>query len=136
MSKTNNKKTNTTIEFKALYEELLTATNKCQLVDAFNHAGYICTTAKTTTNNTNDLYAQFRHNRCGDVSRIQFAKKVLKVYATEGVKNDLTDLHEDYIVDAVNDGSARKFRIVLPNTEENFNSIFGYFVNAGIVERV
>jgi ribosomal protein S8 len=137
MSKTtNNKKTNATINFENMLLELNAVTTKHQLVDTFNKYGYVCTTAKTDTNNTNDLYAQFRQNKCGDVSRIQFTKKSLKVYATNKVMTDLTALDKTLKFDIVNDGSVRKHRLTISNTIENFTKIFGYFVSSGIVEKI
>jgi len=115
----NNAKTNNVINFEKLYNELIIATTKKQLVDAMHQNSFQCVTAPTTTANTNDLYLQFNANKCGDVSRVQITSKSIKLWCTETVKNEFTE----YVFDSVNDGSARKYRTTISKTLENFTAI-------------
>ena len=130
-TKANAQKVNTTKDFTSLFEELTSATSKYELVEAMKKAGLQCTTAPTTTPNTNDLYLQFNANKCGDVSRLQITSKSLKLWATENVKNEFTP---DFIFESVNDGSARKFRATFARTLENFSIVMNKFSDLGIVK--
>lgn len=129
-TKANSKKVNKTADFTQLFEELTTSKSKYELVEAMKRAGLQCVTAPTTTPNTNDLYLQFNANKCGDVSRLQLTSKSLKLWATEAVKGEFSDL----VFDGVNDGSARKFRATIPNTLENFSKVLGKLKDLGIVK--
>lgn len=127
-------KVNEIVNFESLLNELSIATCKCDLVNTMSNFGFKCATAPTTTANVNDLYLQFRANKCGDVSRLQICKKTLKVYATETVMNELMKVDNSFIFDGVNDGSVRKHRLTVPRTIENFTAIFNYFLTSGIIE--
>ena len=106
------------INVKALYEDLITCTTKKALVDTMNRYGLRCTTLPTTTPNINDLYIQFI-----DKSRIQFGKKVMKLWTSEQVVKDL-----EVTYDQVNDGSYRKCRATLPKALEEFEKILKYML--------
>ena len=106
------------INVKALYEELIACTTKKALVDTMNKHGLRCTTLPTTTPNINDLYIQFI-----DKSRIQFSKKVMKLWTAEQVVKDL-----ELTYDQVNDGSYRKCRATMPKAVEGFEKILNYML--------
>lgn len=132
---TNNTKTNTTktVDTVALYNELIEScktSTKYALVKTMNKFGIQCTTSPTTTPNLNDLYLQFNANKCGDLSRIHFTSKSIKVWCTDFSKSLFTDL----IFDDVNDGSVRKYRATIAKTVENFTMVFDKFFNNGIIK--
>ena len=133
MSKSNATKTNVNVNFSALFNDLCECKTKNALSTVYNKYGFKCVTAPTTTNNTSDLYTQFNANKCGDVSRLMFTSKSLKVYASNAVRDGLMKVDKSFQFDTVNDGAVRKSRLTVARTLENFTKIFGYFVSSGIV---
>ena len=124
MKKTNNTKTNVTVDFTALYTAVNTAKTKNSLITAWLSNGYYTTTKPTTTANTNDLYIQL-----SDKSRLLFTKKYIKLYTSESIANGKyfksIGKHTD-----TNDGSYRKVIISVDNTIENFTKLFSYFAQS------
>ena len=116
---TNATKTNNAVDFQSLYNELITATTKKQLVDTMNKYGLRTTTLPTTTPNVNDLYIQFI-----DKSRVLIGKKSLKLYTNDKLVDDFSD----YKFDVVNDGSYRNRRATVEKSVEQFTKLFSYFL--------
>lgn len=131
--KSNATKTNATINFDALFNDLCECKTKNALATVYNKYGFKCVTAPTTTNNTSDLYTQFNANKCGDISRIMFTSKSIKVYASDAVRDGIQSIDKSYVFDKVNDGAVRKSRLTVSRTVENFTKIFSWFINNGIV---
>lgn len=129
----NNEKSNITVDFDALFTELCECKTKNALATVYNKYGFKCVTAPTTTNNTSDLYTQFNANKCGDVSRIMFTSKSIKVYASDAVRDGIQSLDKSYVFDKVNDGAIRKSRLTVARTVDNFTKIFSWFINNGVV---
>ncbi|MBR4377347.1 MAG: hypothetical protein IKP50_00455 [Bacilli bacterium] len=134
MSKTNNKKTNVIINFEQLHNELKVATCKNDMVNAYQKNGIKVTTAPTTTLNTNDLYAQFRQNKCGDESRLQTTKTRIKLFVSNALRDYIVSKNDKLVFVDYNDGSIRKNQLVVSNTLENFTEMLQYFIDFGIVE--
>lgn len=127
MKKTNNTKTNTTIEmvfdnYDKLYNALIECETKHQLVDTMNMFGLRTTTQPTDTKNKNDLYIQFN-----DKSRVLIGKRMIKLYTCDEVASDT--YFDGLIFDEVNDGSYRTKRCSISNNVENFKKFFSYFLN-------
>ena len=132
MAKTNNTKTNTAVNFSALYEALGTCKSKVDMINAYKASGIECTTAPTTTPNTNDLYAQFNRVNCGDLSRIQLTSRSIKLFVTDPVAKALTkDL--GYQFDGCNDGGKRVFKTTVAKSVETFNDILKVFIESGVI---
>lgn len=127
MKKTNNTKTNATVEmvfdnYDKLYDELIKCETKHQLVDVMNLFGLRTTTQPTDTKNKNDLYIQFN-----DKSRVLIGKRMIKLYTNDEIASD--KYFDGLIFDAVNDGSYRTKRCSIANNVENFKKFFSYFLN-------
>ena len=122
MKKTNNEKTNTTINYEALYNELVECKTKCELVTTMLQYGLYTSTKPTTTANANDLYIQFNEK-----SRLLISKKSLKVYTNNDHSTAINAIDNNFIFDSVNDGSYRVKRATVAKTIENFTTIFKYF---------
>lgn len=122
MKKTNNEKTNVTINYETLYNELVECKTKCELVTTMLQYGLYTSTKPTTTANANDLYIQFNEK-----SRLLISKKSLKVYTNNDNANAINAIDNNFIFDSVNDGSYRVKRATVAKTIENFTAIFKYF---------
>ena len=122
MKKTNNEKTNVTINYETLYNELVECKTKCQLVTTMLQYGLYTSTKPTTTANANDLYIQFNEK-----SRLLISKKSLKVYTNNDNATAINAIDNNFIFDSVNDGSYRVKRATVAKTIENFTEIFKYF---------
>ena len=125
----NKSKTNATINFSALYDELCTCKTKVDMISAYANAGIICTTAPTTTPNINDLYAQFNRVNCGDLSRIQLTSKSIKLYLTETVAAAFPDLQ----FDTCNDGGKRTRKTTIAKSADAFSDILSKFIELGVI---
>ena len=122
MKKTNNEKTNVTINYETLYNELVECKTKCELVTTMLQYGLYTSTKPTTTANANDLYIQFNEK-----SRLLISKKSLKVYTNNDHSTAINAIDNNFIFDSVNDGSYRVKRATVAKTIENFTTIFKYF---------
>jgi hypothetical protein len=127
MKKTNNEKTNVTINtvfdnYEKLYNALIECETKHQLVDVMNMFGLRTTTQPTDTKNKNDLYIQFN-----DKSRVLIGKRMIKLYTCDEIAND--KYFDGLTFDVVNDGSYRTKRCSIANNVENFKKFFSYFLN-------
>ena len=122
MKKTNNEKTNATINYETLYNELVECKTKCELVTTMLQYGLYTSTKPTTTANANDLYIQFNEK-----SRLLISKKSLKVYTNNDHSTAINAIDNNFIFDSVNDGSYRVKRATVAKTIENFTTIFKYF---------
>ena len=119
---TNATKTNVTINYETLYNELVECKTKCELVTTMLQYGLYTSTKPTTTANENDLYIQFNEK-----SRLLISKKSLKVYTNNDNANAINAIDNNFIFDSVNDGSYRVKRATVAKTIENFTEIFKYF---------
>ena len=119
---TNATKTNATINYETLYNELVECKTKCELVTTMLQYGLYTSTKPTTTANANDLYIQFNEK-----SRLLISKKSLKVYTNNDHSTALNAIDNNFIFDSVNDGSYRVKRATVAKTIENFTTIFKYF---------
>lgn len=120
---TNATKTNKSLDFTALYNDLVLCKSKYELVATMMKHGYYTTTQPTTTANTNDLYIQFN-----DKSRLLIGKKSLKLYTNQSmIDGDTTKTLSQLTFNEVNDGSYRKLRATVSNTVEMFNKLFSVF---------
>ena len=122
MKKTNNEKTNVTINYETLYNDLVECKTKCELVTTMLQYGLYTSTKPTTTANANDLYIQFNEK-----SRVLISKKSLKVYTNNDHSTAINAIDNNFIFDSVNDGSYRVKRATVAKTIENFTTIFKYF---------
>lgn len=129
MSK-NTTKTNATVNFNALYDELINASTKVDMINAYKNVGIECTTAPTTTPNKNDLYAQFNRVNCGDLSRIQVTSKSIKLFVTDAVASAFTDLQ----FDNCNDGGKRTKKTTIAKSLDNFNMVINTFIASGVIK--
>ena len=118
---TNAAKTNSTINFETLYNQLVDCKTKCELVTVMLSHGLYTSTTPTTTPNVNDLYIQFNEK-----SRLLIGKKTLKVYTNDAHSIELSK-NTGFIFDKVNDGSYRTKRATVQKTVDNFKTIFSYF---------
>ena len=118
---TNATKTNETINFETLYNQLIDCKTKCELVNVMLSHGLYTSTTPTTTPNVNDLYIQFNEK-----SRLLIGKKTLKVYTNDVHAIELAKT-TGFIFDKVNDGSYRTKRATVQKTVDNFKTIFSYF---------
>lgn len=118
---TNATKTNETINFETLYNQLIDCKTKCELVTVMLSHGLYTSTTPTTTPNVNDLYIQFNEK-----SRLLIGKKTLKVYTNDVHAIELAKTN-GFIFDKVNDGSYRTKRATVQKTVDNFKTIFSYF---------
>ena len=119
---TNATKTNATINYETLYNELVECKTKCELVTTMLQYGLYTSTKPTTTANANDLYIQFNEK-----SRVLISKKSLKVYTNNDHSTAINAIDNNFIFDSVNDGSYRVKRATVAKTIENFTTIFKYF---------
>ena len=119
---TNATKTNATINYETLYNELIECKTKCELVTTMLKYNLYTSTKPTTTANANDLYIQFNEK-----SRLLISKKSLKVYTNNDHSTALNAIDNNFIFDSVNDGSYRVKRATVAKTIENFTTIFKYF---------
>ena len=119
---TNATKTNATINYETLYNELVDCKTKCELVTTMLQYGLYTSTKPTTTANANDLYIQFNEK-----SRLLISKKSLKVYTNNDHSTAINAIDNNFIFDSVNDGSYRVKRATVAKTIENFTTIFKYF---------
>ena len=122
MKKTNNEKSNVTINYETLYNDLVECKTKCELVTTMLQYGLYTSTKPTTTANANDLYIQFNEK-----SRLLISKKSLKVYTNNDNATAINAIDNNFIFDSVNDGSYRVKRATVSKTIENFTEIFKYF---------
>ena len=132
MSKTNSTKTNATVNFDALYTALNDCKSKVDMINAYRTYGIECTTAPTTTPNTNDLYAQFNRVNCGDLSRIQLTSKSIKLFVTESVATALSAKLK-YQFDACNDGGKRVRKTTVSKSVDAFTDIVNVFIECGVI---
>lgn len=128
MKKTNNTKTNATVEmvfdnYEKLYNALIECETKHQLVDTMNLFGLRTTTQPTDTKNKNDLYIQF-----SDKSRVLIGRRTLKLYTNDEHAKSF-DGCENVYFDDVNDGSYRVKRATVPNNIDNFKLFFSHFLS-------
>ena len=129
---TNATKTNKSLDFTALYNDLITCKSKYELVATMMKHGYYTTTTPTTTPNTNDLYIQFN-----DKSRLLIGKKSLKLYTNQSmIDGDTTKTLSQLTFDDVNDGSYRKLRATVTNTVDMFNKLFSVFAPYAVVPTI
>ena len=119
---TNATKTNVTINYETLYNDLIDCKTKCELVTTMLQYDLYTSTKPTTTANANDLYIQFNEK-----SRLLISKKSLKVYTNNDNANAINAIDKNFIFDSVNDGSYRVKRATVAKTIENFTTIFKYF---------
>ena len=134
MSKTNKTKTNATINFKTLYNDLLT--NKCKndMVETYKKYGIKCETAPTKTPNTSDLYAQFNRVGCGDLSRLQMKKNCIKVFCTVDIATALEKVFNNkHMFTDCDDGGKRVKTCTLDKTLENYTNILQCYIDNGVV---
>lgn len=122
--KRNDMKTNVrvSVDYNSLYNELINATCKRDLVDAMNKHGLRTTTLPTPTPNKNDLYIQF----C-EKSRILIGAKTLKFYTCDDIAKN--EYFKSLQFDCVNDGSYRTKRSTVSKSLDNFKYILQYFMN-------
>ena len=128
----NSEKTDTVIDFDALYTALCECKTKVDMITAYGVHGITCTTAPTTTPNTNDLYAQFNRVNCGDLSRIQLTSRSIKLFVTETVSTALSNAY-GYVFDVCNDGGKRVRKTTLPKTVDTFTDILNTFIECGVI---
>lgn len=137
-TKTNATKTNITIDFTALFNDILNSKTKFDLVMSMTKNGYMTTTKPTTTNNVNDLYIQVNNG-----FRIWLRKNRIDLL---GLNDDLTALHtilidngikcdDNGVIEKTDNGCQyRTHRIeCIEKTVNAFNVIMNYLVTNGMV---
>ena len=129
---TNNNKTNNVVKFDALYTALNECKSKVDMINAYRAYGIECTTAPTTTPNTNDLYAQFNRVNCGDLSRIQLTSKSIKLFVTETVASAISAKLK-YQFDTCNDGGKRVRKTTVSKSVDAFRDIVSVFIECGVI---